>query len=147
LYIYLTTKANYDISELAPTNWSSPTPGTGVLPTAFYRLDYDKYNYVNEQVAPLVNYPGLFRAKDSKFYLACSSVRDFFVESDVLVDFRIAGDYEWEKNYNPYNYTDLFRMFDMDPQNITRGNWYRYDYSLSEKLIRQAKDCNQKNHQ
>ena len=129
---------NYDISELAPSNWSSPTPGTGVLPTAFYRLDYDNYNYVNEQVAPLVNYPGLFRAKDSKFYLACSSVRDFFVESDVLVDFRIAGDYEWEKNYNPYNYTDLFRMFDMDPQNITRGNWYRYDYSLSiSKLFNQ----------
>jgi hypothetical protein len=29
-------------------------------------------------------------------------------------------------------------MFDMDPQNITRGNWYRYDYSLSiSKLYNQ----------
>jgi hypothetical protein len=127
----------YDVSELAPTNWFSlPAPGTGPLPSRFYRLDYDKYDYVNEPNQ--VNYPGLFRPKDSRFYLACSSVRDFFVESDVLVDFRIAGDYEWEKNYNPYNYTDLFRMFDMDPQNITRGNWYRYDYSLSiSKLYNQ----------
>ena len=128
---------DYDVSELAPTNWFSlPAPGTGPLPSRFYRLDYKNYDYVNEPNQ--INYPGIFRPKESNFYLACSSVRDFFVESDVLVDFRIAGDYEWEKHYNPYNYTDLFRMFDMDPQNITRGNWYRYDYSLSiSKLFNQ----------
>ena len=49
----------------------------------------------------------------------------------MLVDFRIDGDYEWEKSYNPYKYTDLVSMFNMDPQIITRGNEYRYDYSLS----------------
>lgn len=133
---FFVNSKEFDISELSPSNWSSPTPGTGVLPTRFYRLDYDNYDYVDEPNQ--VNYPGLFRAKNANFYLACSSVRDFFVESDVLVDFRIAGDYEWEKNYNPYNYTNLFRMFDIDPQNITRGNWYRYDYSLSiSKLYNQ----------
>jgi hypothetical protein len=133
---FFVNSKNFDISELAPNNWLNPTPGTGILPTRFYRLDYDNYDYQFEPNQ--VNYPGLFRAKDSRFYLACSSVRDFFVESDVLVDFRVAGDYEWEKHYNPYNYTDLFRMFDIDPQNITRGNWYRYDYSLSiSKLFNQ----------
>jgi hypothetical protein len=132
---FVNSKA-FDISELAPSNFSNPTPGAGVLPSRFYRLDYDKYDYETEPNQ--VNYPGVFRAKEANFYLACSSVRDFFVESDVLVDFRIAGDYEWEKNYNPYNYTSLTRMFDIDPQNITRGNWYRYDYSLSiSKLYNQ----------
>lgn len=134
----------FDISELAPSNWNNPTPGNGALPTRFYRLDYyeddgitvKKYNYVTEPNQ--VNYPGLFRPKNSNFYLACSSVRDFFVESEVLVDFRVAGDYEWEKHYNPYNYTDLYRMFDINPDSITKGNWYRYDYSLSiSKLFTQ----------
>jgi len=141
---FFVNSKDYDVSELAPSNWNSPTPGTGALPTRFYRLDYyqddgitiKKYDYVTEPNQ--VDYPGIFRAKDSKFYLATSSVRDFFVESEVLVDFRAAGDYEWEKHYNPYNYTELVRMFDIDPQNITRGNWYRYDYSLSiSKLYNQ----------
>jgi hypothetical protein len=130
---------DYDVSDLTPDfSSSSSTPGTGNMPTDFYNLDYfNKRNLLPDQYwsyssdNPVNGYPGLFRAKNAKFYLACSSVRDFFVESEVLVDFRIAGDYEWEKHYNPYNYTDLFRMFDIDPQNITRGNWYRYDYSLS----------------
>ena len=126
---------DYDVSDLAPDFANgNTTPGTGDLPTSFYNLDYYKnssryYSYSSD--FPIGGYPGLFRAKNANFYLACSSVRDFFVESDVLVDFRIAGDYEWEKHYNPYNYTELTRMFDIDPQNITRGNTYRYDYSLS----------------
>ena len=133
---FFVNSKQYDISELAPSNWNSPIPGTGVLPTRFYRLDYNKYDYQNEPNQ--VNYPGVFRAKESNFYLACSSVRDFFVESEVLVDFRVAGDYEWEKHYNPYNYTDLYRMFDINPDSITKGNWYRYDYSLSiSKLYNQ----------
>lgn len=135
----------YDVGDLAPDFANQdPTPGTGNLPTDFYNLDYAfnssrYYNYNNDTPNGFPDtYPGILRPKESRFYLASSSVRDFFVESDVLVDFRIAGDYEWEKNYNPYNYTDLFRMFDMNPQNITRGNWYRYDYSLSiSKLFNQ----------
>ncbi|MEX0595833.1 MAG: hypothetical protein WD512_04965, partial [Candidatus Paceibacterota bacterium] len=71
-------------------------------------------------------------------YLANSSVRDFFVESEVLVDFRTDGDLEFEKHYDPYRYTDLYSMFNMDPQVITRGNIWRYDYSLSiTKLFNQ----------
>ena len=133
---FFVNSKSYDISELAPSNFSNPIPGNGALPTRFYRLDYDKYNYVTEPNQ--VNYPGLFRAKEANFYLACSSVRDFFVESEVLVDFREAGDYEWEKHYDSYRYTDLNRMFDINPESITKGNWFRYDYSLSvSKLYNQ----------
>lgn len=131
----------YEVSDLGPSNWNSPQPGTGALPTRFYRMDHaptptnNGYNYSNDNAG---DYPGVFRPKDSYFYLTVSSVRDFFVESDVLVDFREAGDYEWDKHYDPYRYTELTRMFDIDPENITKGNTFRYDYSLSiSKLYNQ----------
>jgi len=126
----------YDLSNLAPTNWLNPIPGTGGLPSDFYRLDYDNYDYENDPNQ--VNYPGLFRAKDAFFYLTVSGVKDFFVESDVLVDFREMGEYEWSKNYDANKYTDLVRMFDINPDSIDKGNTYRYDYSLSiSKLYNQ----------
>jgi hypothetical protein len=49
----------------------------------------------------------------------------------VLVDFRTQGLAEGEKHYDPYRYTDYVSMFNMNPDIITRGNQYRYDYSLS----------------
>ena len=144
----------YDYTDWAPTNWFNPSPGTGSAPTDFYNLDY----YDNKPLIPCTEldlpgggqfygykkdikvngYPGIWRAKRSKFYLANSSVRDFFVESDVLVDFRKQGDYDWEKHYDINSYTSLTTMFNMDPQVISRGNYYIYDYSLSvSKLYNQ----------
>jgi hypothetical protein len=121
----------FDSSDLLGFSGSGDTAvpqATGTSPTDFYNLDNENYSLGTDDPKP---YPGIFRPKNSYFYLANSSVRDFFVESEVLVDFRIDGDYEWEKSYNPYKYTDLVSMFNMDPQIITRGNEYRYDYSLS----------------
>jgi hypothetical protein len=121
----------YEAQNMAISNWnsiSSITSVTGAFPTAFYKLDNTNYNFNNDSV---FNYPGFWRAKESYFYLANSGVRDFFVESEVLVDFRISGDLEFEKHYDPYRYTDLYSMFSMDPQVITRGNIWRYDYSFS----------------
>jgi hypothetical protein len=122
----------YDISDfsniLTQYFGGGNPPGTGWKPTQFYSMDFDGFNYRNNTAG---NYPGIFRPKDCYFYLAVSSVRDFFVESEVLVDFRIQGITESEKYYDPYGYTDLISMFNMDPQIITRGNEYRYDYSLS----------------
>ena len=125
----------YDPSDLAPSNWNNPQPGTGAFPRRFYQLDWwesfaagDHYDYTTDTEG---NYPGLFGVKRAKFYLANSSVKDFFVESDVLVDFRTQGLYEGEKHYDPYRYTDYVAMFNMNPDIITRGNQYRYDYSLS----------------
>ena len=136
----------YDVGDLAEAlNFSSPTvPGTGALPTRFYNLDYykdstRKYNYVTDQPEGSPDtYPGVFGAKLSKFYLANSSVRDFFVESDVLVDFRKQGTYDWEKHYDPYRFTNYGIMFNADPNILGRGNVYIYDYSLSvSKLYNQ----------
>ena len=130
--------SSFDSSDATPNLSGGLTPGTGWKPTKFYNLDYyndpaigapNFYDYTNDTTnGP---YPGFWRAKEAYFYLASSSVIDFFVESDAIVDFRQAGDYEWEKHYDPYRYTDLFRMFEMDPASITENNLYRYDYSLS----------------
>ena len=126
----------YDVQDLVPNNFGpSMVPGTGSFPTKFYKLDNENYEFANDSVG---NYPGLFRVNDSYFYIANSAVRDFFVESEVLVDFRISGDYEFEKHYDPYRYTDLVSMFDTNPTIISRGNIWRYDYSLSiTKLFNQ----------
>ena len=132
----------YDLSDLTSNLLDFDdlqVPGSGALPTRFYNLDYYKngpgtlipqyYNYnLNNAVG---GYPGLFGVKEAKFYLTNSAVRDFFVESDVLVDFREQGLEEGAKHYNPYRYTDYPAMFNIDPNIITRGNEYRYDYSLS----------------
>jgi hypothetical protein len=131
----------YEVSDLSPSNFNSPTPGTGSVPTSFYNLDYYAvtninpnryYDYTDDTLGGFPDtYPGILGVKESKFYLANSAVRDFFVESDVLVDFREPGLTVAEKNYDPYRYTDYISMFNMKPEIITAGNWYRYDYSLS----------------
>ena len=124
----------YDFSDFSDLFYNvfngGGAPGTGWQPTNFYNMDNARYQYEDDTLS-ILGYPGLFRPKNCYFYLASSSVRDFFVESEVLVDFRIQGVTEAEKHYDPYGYTDLVSMFDMDPEIITRGNEYRYDYSLS----------------
>ncbi len=147
---FMMNTEKYEASNL----WSldtllNPTisPGSGNLPNSSYILDNTNYDYLIDEVPssvlpfayPLADgYPGIFGVRRSYMYLATSAVRDFFVESDVLVDFREPGEAAWEKSYNPYGFTDLSTMFDMNPDIITRGNWYRYDYSLSiSKLFTQ----------
>jgi len=121
----------YDVADLTPTSLTdiiTPPPGFGLLPRSYYQLDWEKYNYQDDTEG---NYPGLFGVKESYFYLANSSVRDFFVESDVLVDFRQPGTAVYEQHYDHNTYTDLPAMFNMNPETITKGNYYAYDYSLS----------------
>lgn len=137
----------YDPSPLSPdllnlinyiTNLSTnPAPGTGTWPRAYYQLDWwtddtvtDHYNYTNDDEGDYGSSLD-FSVPNANFYLANSSVKDFFVESDVLVDFRQQGITEGEKHYDPYRYADIVRMFNINPAIITRGNQYRYDYSLS----------------
>jgi hypothetical protein len=137
---------SFDTTDLINVSATGAAPGTGWTPSKFYNLDFtvnnDRYyNYEDDTIEKNAlgdGYAGLFRIKDANFYLAVSSVKDFFVESDVLVDFREQGVYEWEKNYDANRYTDLIRMFDINPESITRGNTYRYDYSFSiSKLYNQ----------
>ena len=118
-----------------------PPEGEGLFPHNYYNLDWRNYNYTNDNsilgtVANLNN--GIFGIKNAYFYLSTSAVKDFYVESDVIVDFREQGDEIFEKHYDPYGYTDLYRLFDMNPDVITRGNYNEYDYSLSiSKLFTQ----------
>jgi hypothetical protein len=119
----------YEVSDLF--NISSilnPPPGAGWLPSAFHQLDNRNYDYENDNEG---NTPGVFGVKESYFYLSTSAIRDFYVESDVIVDYREAGPEPFQKFYNPYAYTDLVSLFNINPDWITRGNYYAYDYSLS----------------
>lgn len=149
----------YEVSNLNPLTPGfipgllNPIPdGNGILPNSFYTLDNKNYNYITDEIPPgggiyslpsflypiADGYPGIFGIKESYFYLACNSVRDFFVESDVIVDYRERGVDPWQRFYSPYYYTDLPSLFDIDPENITKGNYYSYDYSLSiSKLFTQ----------
>jgi hypothetical protein len=143
----------YDVTFLSEAvSISSPSvPGTGALPGAYYNLDYYKnasryYNYTNDQkegvgvgiVGLTDTYEGLFSVRDAYFYLANSGVRDFFVESEVIIDFRKQSTREGGKHYDPYRYTDLPAMFDMNPNIMGRLSEYIYDYSLSvSKLFNQ----------
>jgi hypothetical protein len=123
----------FDFSNLFEQ--ANPTTLTGPKPSDRYRLDNIEFDYSNDTVG---DYPGSLGVKESYFYLATSSIRDFFVESDVIVDFREPGEEQYQKSYDPYTYTDLPTLFDMNPDVITRGNYYAYDYSLSiSKLFTQ----------
>lgn len=143
----------YDVTFLSEAvSISSPSvPGTGALPGAYYNLDYYKnssryYNYATDQKEGVgigvgilsKSYEGTFSVRDAYFYLANSGVRDFFVESEVLIDFRKQSTREGGKHYDPYRYTDLPAMFDMNPNIMGRLSEYIYDYSLSvSKLFNQ----------
>jgi len=129
-------------------NTSGSLSGSGPLPRQFYKLDNINYNYQFSEVFALNNppigiipgtgYPGLISVKRSYFYTAVSSIRDFFVESEVIVDHRIAKNLPFEKHYNPYGFNDLRELLNINPDWIIRGNSYFYDYSLSvSKLFTQ----------
>jgi hypothetical protein len=136
---YWANSERYDVSQINITSigaWSAlfnnSTTGTGFLPNDYFNLD-NQY-YIRETDKPFGiggGYPGFTNAKNSYFYLSASGVRDFFVESDVINDFREVGTFDYEKCYNPYRYTDLETMFRMDKLTATEGNFYLYDYSLS----------------
>jgi hypothetical protein len=119
-----------------PTQTSNLT-GSGILPRSMYKLDTQRYDYTFNNAFNLNNppafngYPGAFATKRSFFYLGVSSIRDFFVESDVIVDYRQARELPYEKHYNPYGFNNLFELLNINPDWITRGNSYFYDYSLS----------------
>jgi hypothetical protein len=131
----------YDVGNLSELiNFSSPAvPGTGAFPNAFYNMDYYVnsqrfYNYaddIEEGNFAGDKYQGLWSIRNAYFYLANSGIRDFFVESEVIVDFRGQSLREGGKNYNPYNYTDYIAMFDMSPNVMGKLTEYIYDYSLS----------------
>jgi len=105
-----------------------PDTGEGLLPRDYY--DLDNVNY-NEQLNITGLYPGLIGVRNSYFYTSACGIKDFFVESEVLTDFRFAGRGAEEKSYNKWSFTDFQVLFSQNPAILTKGNYFRYDYSLS----------------
>lgn len=80
---------------------------------------------------PLTIEGGLFAVKNAYMYLFHSSVRDFFVESELNIDMR-----DWEDEVEKQHYAvlkDLTRMFDMEI--IREGNYYKLDRGLSVQYL------------
>jgi len=102
----------------------------GVVPSDFSNLDQDPTNC---GFNPL-NFRKLrLGVKNAFMYLFYSGVRDFFVESEINVDLRDWLDEDRYRHYNPYDYTDLDKLF--NPDVITEREPYRYDFSLSHSKI------------
>jgi hypothetical protein len=124
----------WDISDFTLNNlltWFSNNPdyGDGLVPSSYYDMDNRNYAYNVNTWFP--GYPGFLAVKNSYFYTSANGIRDFFVESEVITDFRDVGTFTWQRPYSKYKYTDLPSLFDSNPDILARGNFYAYDYSLS----------------
>jgi hypothetical protein len=120
--------SGFNLENLFSWITGSPTYGDGVLPKSYYDLDNAGY-FRTSNSTPI--YPGIIGISNAYFYTAACGIKDFFVESDVLVDFRNTGTFPWEQPYSKYSYTDLPSLFDSNPQILAKGNYYAYDYTLS----------------
>lgn len=74
-----------------------------------------------------------FALKNAYFYLFNSSIRDFYVESEINLAYRDWDNEPARRHYDENSYTDLNEMF--DTQIIKVGNYYKYDYSLSNTSL------------
>ncbi len=71
-----------------------------------------------------------FRIKNAAMYLFNSGARDFFVETEVNIDYRdYDNDKEITRHYDHQEFSDLKTLF--QTKYIKSGNFYKYDYSLS----------------
>ncbi len=97
---------------------TNPTNFQTSLPSGFRALDRNGIN-------------GIFVVKKGYYYLFCSGVRDFYVDSEVNVGYR-----DWEepiqkRHYDNKTFNSLPEMFNSNPVIIKADNFYKYDYSLS----------------
>ncbi len=120
--------SDFNLSNIISSFGNTPDYGEGLLPRSYY--DLDNVSYL-EAFNITLTYPGLLAVKNSYFYTSSSGIKDFFVESEVLTDYRFKGRSAEEKSYNKWQYTDLFTLFSQNPAILTKGNYFRYDYSLS----------------
>lgn len=108
-----------DFLNALGTSITSLSFNTPFLPSGSRALDRD------------TSVTSLFTVKDAYFYLFSSSVKDFYVESEINVGYR-----DWEepiikRHYDNKTFTGLLDMFNPNPEIIKADNFYKYDYSLS----------------
>lgn len=99
------------------------------LPNDKHALDCRKKNSSGVKLKDLST---LFRIKGAYFYLFCSGVIDFYVESEYNLDYRDYEDTMQGRHYDSREYTNLSDLFRSDI--IDRDNVYIYDKSLSKEL-------------
>lgn len=105
----------FDTNDFTSTVLSDPIhPSNWIVPSSFYNLDNHQFSIWR------------MSEKYSYFYLFNSGIRDFFVESEINVDFRDFGNFDSEKHYPLLDKDILF-----DTSIIKAGNYYKYDTSLS----------------
>ena len=117
----LSGAVNSAINSLITLQPPSPSTGAGILPSDFYKLDDGGFS------SPL----SAFTNDNTYFYLFNSGVRDFFVETERLSEFREQGVLNKDKFYDPYGFNDLGTMFNANPDVIPFDNFYAYDESFS----------------
>lgn len=100
----------------------------GLLPSDFHNFERDQSSFGGGGI-PANAWSQLFTVKNAHMYLFNSGVRDFFVESEVNIEYRDWGDEEAERHYDPYLHTSYYDMFRTDI--IKDSNFYKYNYSLS----------------
>jgi len=106
---------------------SAMTGGSGAITTFFQTLvtPSDKHSF--DRLHSNASGSGFFTVKNSFIHLWHSSVRDFFVESELNIDMR-----DWEDDIEKQHWAasqDLRAMF--HPKHIRANNYYRLDRSLS----------------
>lgn len=103
----------------------SSTP-PAILPSGLHNFDRGVFDDAGNGTS---NFNLTFTVKAAYMYLFNSGVRDFYVESEVNVEYRDWGDLDEEKHYDPYRYTSLNDLFH---QSIIKAQpYFKYDYSLS----------------
>lgn len=100
---------------------------SGVVPSGFHNFDRGSFSSGSGLLAGSFNLNLI--VKDAFMYLFNSGVRDFYVESEVNVEYRDWGEQEEERHYDPYRYTAFTELFKTPI--IKSGNFFKYDYSLS----------------
>ena len=127
-----------DTNPLSPT-YQMPIGGSNCpqMTVSSATQDYTEYNNLgtseNSNITSLSPSKFRFALKNAYFYLFNSSIRDFYVESEINLAYRDWDNEPSRRHYDDYSYTDLNEMFDTPI--IKVGNYYKYDYSLSNTSL------------
>ena len=98
-------------------------PGINTLPSNMHNLDMVR------DVTTLFT----LGVRHGYFYLFNSGVKDFYVESEINLAYRDHKERIETRHYDSQDYTNLDELFDIE--NITKGNYYLYDFSLSNNTF------------
>ena len=120
------------LTAISNADWNNL--GSALLsgfPSRQYNLDTDIGSGSGSNQQFLSGLASIFRLtkKFVYMYLFQSGVRDFFVESEINLDYRDWGNNETEWHYDPYGRANLRQLF--ATEYIKSGNYFKYDYSLS----------------